>query len=153
MMNSLRRSTQRKVPVATIINATHFLLIRHPVSLRQLTSECQIKFVSRFDVCVLLPPEQVGEVQYGGKITDDLDRRLFKAYTETWMGLAALSSAFCFNPGVPTQGAYHFKYSIPDSQEVRLRCSLRGYWNKAEPQQQARFDHATQLYISRSISR
>lgn len=60
----------------------------------------------------------MGEVQYGGKITDDLDRRLFKAYTETWMGPTALSSSFCFNPGVPMQGGAQFKYVIPDSQEV-----------------------------------
>ncbi|CAM9708915.1 unnamed protein product, partial [Ectocarpus fasciculatus] len=60
----------------------------------------------------------VGEVQYGGKITDDLDRRLFKAYTETWMGPPALSASFCFNPGVPMQGGPQFKYVIPDSQEV-----------------------------------
>ncbi|CAN0142261.1 unnamed protein product, partial [Pylaiella littoralis] len=60
----------------------------------------------------------VGEVQYGGKITDDLDRRLFKAYTETWMGPPALSASFCFNPGVPMQGGAQFKYVIPDSQEV-----------------------------------
>lgn len=61
----------------------------------------------------------MGEVQYGGKITDDLDRRLFKAYTETWMGPPALSSSFCFNPGAPMQAGVQFKYVIPDSQEVR----------------------------------
>lgn len=63
-------------------------------------------------------PQQVGEVQYGGKITDDLDRRLFKAYAETWMGPAALSSSFCFYPGVPMQGVSRFKYVIPESQEA-----------------------------------
>ena len=61
----------------------------------------------------------MGEVQYGGKITDDLDRRLFKAYTGTWMGPTALSPSFSFNPGVPVNGVNHFKYVIPDSQEVR----------------------------------
>lgn len=71
-------------------------------------------------ICILRwHPEQVGEVQYGGKITDDLDRRLFKAYTETWMGPTALSASFSFNPGVPMNGVNHFKYVIPDSQEVR----------------------------------
>lgn len=62
---------------------------------------------------------QVGEAQYGGKITDDLDRRLFKAYTETWMAPAALSSSFCFNPWTPMQAMNRFDYVIPDSQEVR----------------------------------
>ena len=60
-------------------------------------------------------------MQYGGKITDDLDRRLFKAYTETWMGPPALSSSFCFNPGAPMQAGIQFKYVIPDSQEVSQR--------------------------------
>lgn len=63
-------------------------------------------------------------MQYGGKITDDLDRRLFKAYTETWMGPSALASSFCFNPGVPMQGISHFKYIVPDSQEVRTHSKL-----------------------------
>lgn len=70
----------------------------------------------------------MGEVQYGGKITDDLDRRLFKAYTETWMGPSALSASFCFNPGVTMQGAYHFKYSIPDSQEVNIESAQSLRW-------------------------
>lgn len=65
----------------------------------------------------------MGEVQYGGKITDDLDRRLFKAYAETWMGPAALAPSFCYNPGTPMKGAAsRFKYVIPESQEVRLLC-------------------------------
>lgn len=58
-------------------------------------------------------------MQYGGKITDNLDRRLFKTYAETWMGPAALTPSFCFNPGTPMQGASRFSYIIPESQEVK----------------------------------
>ncbi|CAN0438741.1 unnamed protein product [Ascophyllum nodosum] len=61
----------------------------------------------------------VGEVQYGGKITDAMDRRLFKAYTETWMGPATLSPSFRFNPLPPLQAGHHFNYLIPDSEEVQ----------------------------------
>ena len=40
----------------------------------------------------------VGEVQYGGRITDNIDRRLFTAYTETWLSNGTLASTFTFNP-------------------------------------------------------
>ncbi|CAM9668499.1 unnamed protein product, partial [Choristocarpus tenellus] len=59
----------------------------------------------------------VGEVQYGGKITDDLDRRLFNAYAEAWMGPATLLASFSFNPDVSLQPS-SFTYDIPDGQEV-----------------------------------
>jgi dynein heavy chain len=36
----------------------------------------------------------VGEVQYGGRITDDLDRRLFMGYAEAWLSNATLSPSF-----------------------------------------------------------
>lgn len=39
-----------------------------------------------------------GEVQYGGRITDDLDRRLFSAYTEAWISQQTLNPSFKFNP-------------------------------------------------------
>eukprot|EP01036_Dinobryon_divergens_P030286 gene30286-39507_t len=39
-----------------------------------------------------------GEVQYGGRITDDLDRRLFSAYTEAWLSAPTLNPNFSFNP-------------------------------------------------------
>lgn len=40
----------------------------------------------------------VAEIQYGGKITDDLDRILFNVYTEKWISNDALDEAFTFNP-------------------------------------------------------
>eukprot|EP01035_Chromulina_nebulosa_P040753 gene40753-55096_t len=42
-----------------------------------------------------------GEVQYGGRITDDLDRRLFSAYTEAWLSAPTLNPNFSFNPDSP----------------------------------------------------
>lgn len=33
---------------------------------------------------------QVAEVQYGGKITDDLDRRLFNTYAAAWLSPTVL---------------------------------------------------------------
>jgi len=43
----------------------------------------------------------VGEVQYGGRITDNIDRRLFTAYTEAWLSNSSLSQSFAFNPETP----------------------------------------------------
>ncbi|CAM9817829.1 unnamed protein product [Chrysoparadoxa australica] len=61
----------------------------------------------------------VGEVHYGGKITDDLDRRMFKTYAEAWLSPAALSASFCFNPETTLQHiAGDFRYIIPEKQEV-----------------------------------
>ena len=40
----------------------------------------------------------VSEVQYGGKITDDLDRRLFSTYAESWLTPSTLAPNFNFNP-------------------------------------------------------
>lgn len=55
-----------------------------------------------------------GEVQYGGRITDNIDRRLFSAYTEAWLSPQTLSSAFTFNPESPIHKIHNnFSYKIP----------------------------------------
>ena len=58
------------------------------------------------------------EVQYGGKITDDLDRRLFATYCTSWMNASSLGKTFQFNPETyinpPSES---FAYLIPDFQE------------------------------------
>jgi len=48
----------------------------------------------------------VCEVQYGGKITDDYDRRLFNAYGQQWLALRVMDNTFEFFKGykVPTGG-------------------------------------------------
>jgi len=43
----------------------------------------------------------VSEAQYGGKITDSLDRRLFKTYTTTWLNSMTCQEGFSFNPKTP----------------------------------------------------
>jgi dynein heavy chain len=60
-----------------------------------------------------------GEVQYGGRITDNWDRRLFGAYTEAWLSQQTLSSTFSFSPDHPINvqpGA--FQYKIPQVLEL-----------------------------------
>jgi dynein heavy chain len=54
------------------------------------------------------------EVQYGGRITDDLDRRLFGAYTEAWLSQSTLGNNFSFNPEHPIfKIPDNFSYKIP----------------------------------------
>jgi dynein heavy chain len=60
----------------------------------------------------------VSEVQYGGKITDDFDRRLMATYCAAWMNPSITSADYSYNPASliePISG--DFNYSIPDSQE------------------------------------
>ncbi|GLD99919.1 hypothetical protein PINS_up008647 [Pythium insidiosum] len=40
----------------------------------------------------------IAEVHYGGRITDEMDRRLFKAYCEAWFNPTILSGSFSFTP-------------------------------------------------------
>eukprot|EP01042_Synura_sphagnicola_P000006 gene6-7_t len=61
----------------------------------------------------------VAEVQYGGRITDDLDRRLFCAYTEAWLSSSTLSPSFCFNSDHSiSKVADNFSYMIPNVLEM-----------------------------------
>jgi len=39
----------------------------------------------------------VGEVQYGGRITDNLDRELFSAYCTIWLTDSVFQQNYCFN--------------------------------------------------------
>jgi dynein heavy chain len=61
----------------------------------------------------------VGEVQYGGKITDDSDRRQFMTFCQAWLTPTTLSPQFSFNPqnavaAIPND----FVYSVPDGIEI-----------------------------------
>jgi dynein heavy chain len=63
----------------------------------------------------------VSEVQYGGKITDDMDRRMFKTYTETWLTPSTLAPNFTFNPSTMVgKIPKDFVYSIPDGMEIDI---------------------------------
>lgn len=66
----------------------------------------------------------VGEVQYGGKITDNLDRRLFKTYTQVWLNPQTCSDKFSFNQAhplfkIPDDFNYQIWYTGMDIQEYR----------------------------------
>ena len=61
----------------------------------------------------------VSEVQYGGKITDDMDRRLFNTFAENWVCPAVLDSEFTYNPAQPINRIpKDFVYKLCDAQEV-----------------------------------
>jgi dynein heavy chain len=54
----------------------------------------------------------VSDVQYGGKITDGLDREMFGTYTEFWIQEQIFTPNYCFN-----QLITEFNYHIPDATE------------------------------------
>jgi dynein heavy chain len=54
----------------------------------------------------------VCDVQYGGRITDNLDRELFNTYGLIWIQEPILQPGYCFNNSVTD-----FAYVIPDAQE------------------------------------
>jgi hypothetical protein len=58
----------------------------------------------------------VAEVQYGGRITDTMDRRLFALYTSKWLSPEALDAArFVYNPTMDRDAASArdvYKYSV-----------------------------------------
>jgi dynein heavy chain len=58
-------------------------------------------------------------VQYGGRITDNLDRRLFTAYTEAWLSQQTLSGSFSFNPETSINRIpKNFNYRIPNFSDL-----------------------------------
>jgi len=57
----------------------------------------------------------ISEVQYGGKITDNMDRRLFNTYTAAWISNAVLQPDFAYNPKAPLARIPNdFRYTIPE---------------------------------------
>lgn len=59
----------------------------------------------------------VCEAQYGGKITDSLDRRLFKTYTQVWLNSNTCQSDFLFNPKAPIF-KLPFKYRPENHEQI-----------------------------------
>tara|TARA_B100000795_G_C22806619_1_gene445355 strand:- start:150 stop:14669 length:14520 start_codon:yes stop_codon:yes gene_type:complete len=56
----------------------------------------------------------VSEIQYGGKITDDLDRRLFNVYASKWVSSDIEKDSFMFNPQTMIgQIEKNFVYKVP----------------------------------------
>lgn len=61
----------------------------------------------------------VSEVQYGGKITDDFDRRMFMMYAQAWLNPDVCEAEFSYNPEAPIYSIPDsFVYVIPDSTEI-----------------------------------
>ena len=61
----------------------------------------------------------VTEAQYGGKITDDLDRRLFNYYGEWCLTPEACAPAFSYNPAEPIfRIPNDFNYKIVNSESI-----------------------------------
>jgi len=61
----------------------------------------------------------VSEAQYGGKITDDMDRRLFNAYASNWVCSAVEGPTFSYNPKAPINAIPKgFDYKVCDALEI-----------------------------------
>lgn len=50
----------------------------------------------------------LGEVQYGGRVTDDLDKHLLNTFTRVWFSESTFADKFCFYKG----------YTIPKAKNV-----------------------------------
>lgn len=48
----------------------------------------------------------IAEVQYGGRVTDDYDKRLLNTFTKVWFGDALFEDGFVFFKGYPI---YNYK--------------------------------------------
>lgn len=76
----------------------------------------------------------VSEVQYGGKITDDMDRRLFNTFASNWVSANTVTPAFTFNPAAGI-GGDDFVYNIPESTEIEAyRVSVKQFPEFDNPQ-------------------
>lgn len=50
----------------------------------------------------------VGEVQYGGRVTDDYDKRLLNTYSKVWFGEHIFAENFQFHSGMPFRLLYTY---------------------------------------------
>merc|ERR1719161_3386305 len=57
----------------------------------------------------------IAEVQYGGRITDDLDRELFVTYAAKWFCDDVFSKSFTFN-----NYTADYNYRIPEGFDVQV---------------------------------
>ncbi|KAF0689476.1 Aste57867_19083 [Aphanomyces stellatus] len=75
----------------------------------------------------------IAEVHYGGRITDELDRRLFKSYCDEWLSPGTLAPSFTFNPeSLVGRLPQDFVYSIPDGAEVEEFQKFLGSFPKVD---------------------
>lgn len=76
----------------------------------------------------------LGEVQYGGRVTDDLDKALLNTYARVWFGEHMFSEEFCFYKGyvIPKGNTvedylqYIEQLPVIDTPEVKYFIILKG---------------------------
>jgi len=62
----------------------------------------------------------VAEVQYGGKITDNLDKRLFMTYALKWLTAQTCAPEFSYTPPNPLfRIPNDFNYTVPNGPEIK----------------------------------
>ena len=71
----------------------------------------------------------VAAVQYGGKITDSLDVRMFRIYTEEWLTSKACEDDYTYNPATPIfKIPNDFQYTIPkDVEHEKYRAYIEQF--------------------------
>merc|ERR1719198_1487053 len=72
----------------------------------------------------------VSEAQYGGKITDNLDRRMFQTYTQVWLTQNTCSESFTYNPAKPLlkiQGDFNYKIGATGTDINEYRSFLNSF--------------------------
>ena len=96
----------------------------------------------------------VGEVQYGGKITDDMDRRLFTTFCEAWLTPTTLSPQFTFNPQqlvgkIPD----NFVYNVPDGLDVEAyRSYIQTFPDVDSPEMFGLHPNADMTYRTKEVN-
>jgi len=78
----------------------------------------------------------VWEAQYGGKITDNMDRRLFGTYVSEWLSPLTLGGGFTFNPSVMVgKMPGDFEYGIPAcSEDTEYQNAIRNFPSNDSPE-------------------
>lgn len=78
----------------------------------------------------------VSDVQYGGKITDSLDVRLFRTYTKEWLTEKTCEEGCTFNPSMPIVGIPNgFQYSPNSfSEHSDFRKYIEGFPKADSPE-------------------
>jgi dynein heavy chain len=62
----------------------------------------------------------VSEVQYGGKITDSVDRRMFNTYAEEFLRPGVCEEGFSYTPANPVMPIpQNYKYTVPGHTELK----------------------------------
>jgi dynein heavy chain, axonemal len=75
----------------------------------------------------------VSEAQYGGKITDNIDRRLFKTYVNVWLNPGTCAEGFAFNPKYPLAragpgAAEQFVYKVQSFDQIaKYQDFIKGF--------------------------